>query len=184
MELTLESLQSLLNDLSSIIQIFFFILGVSLIIIPLLFSLTFYHDNMIISSSTTITKITIFRLYQLSKRITHHIHIWLLMGFEEFGIFPLLDRISGWIPSLSSTTTLLFSNKSSATLPCDSIDYKTANICIEPSLSKNNNNILTVPGLVNTGNTCYLNSVLQVYLSIYIYKHNKNIYLIIIKRGR
>ncbi|KAI9303705.1 hypothetical protein BJ944DRAFT_203963 [Cunninghamella echinulata] len=162
MELTLEGLQSLLNDLSSIIQIFFFILGTSLIIIPLLFSLTFYHDNMIISSSTTITKTTIFRLYQLSKRITHHINIWLLMGFEEFGIFPLLDRISYWLPTLSFSSS---NNSTSNISPSDSINYKLANVCIKPPLTKHDN-ILMVPGLVNTGNTCYLNSVLQALSSL------------------
>lgn len=192
MYLTLERLQSLLADLSMLIQLFLFLLGVLLIIVPLIISFSSCQGWF---SFSTLLRLPRHQGYRyLHKRICHYAHLWILVALEELGLFGLLDTLFFWLPLSEDDTTSqdddtdedttskrnrsflsvrpsLFNRSTTMDTTAQqhsalASNPQLANVCIRHV----NNNAdgtaadypLVVSGLVNTGNTCYLNSVLQV----------------------
>ncbi|ORX62259.1 cysteine proteinase [Hesseltinella vesiculosa] len=155
---TLEFIQMFLVDFSFWIQVFLLTLGLGLIMVPLIFA---PPPSLVGISKAFSNRIGLTMLY---KHCWHLLHLWMLRACEDLGLFTLFDTVAYWTESFD---------------PQDDIDSpaQPSNPMIHLSLAPSQpdpldicvhslNTDYLVSGLVNTGNSCYLNSVLQALSSL------------------
>jgi hypothetical protein len=165
MLLTLERLQSLLTELSALVQFIVAILGLIAILLPFFQRLSFYHDD------TT---------YILPTYITTFLHKTLIqLGMPQLMMYirpqEYYDNLSQKLKGKKKRENEKIyiknvSNRSNYPIVESELakTSKAADICLIDSGMKLDHESVHVSGLVNTGNSCFLNSVLQLILYICI----------------
>ncbi|KAI9481500.1 MAG: hypothetical protein EXX96DRAFT_566970 [Benjaminiella poitrasii] len=138
MQLTLDRLQFILTELSAVMQFVLAVFGIIAIILPFFQRLSFYHDD-----ST----------YVLPNFITSFLHkMFIRLGIPQLMIYI---RPQEYYDNLSKQL-------SESELAKDSEE---SDICLDSNIESDDETAL-VSGLVNSGNTCFLNSVLQALSSL------------------
>ncbi|KAI8368527.1 hypothetical protein BD560DRAFT_398974 [Blakeslea trispora] len=138
MQLTLEQLQYLLTELSAWLQLSMAIIGLFAILLPFVQRMAVFHDD------TT---------YLLPSCFASFLHsIFIQMGVPQLMVYirpqEYYDNMSKKLNESKLATT-----------------STEADICLSSSLEASDETAF-ISGLVNTGNSCFLNSVLQAMSSL------------------
>ncbi|KAI8368119.1 uncharacterized protein BYT42DRAFT_617674 [Radiomyces spectabilis] len=165
MELTSENLQSLLTDLSWFIQLVLAVIGSLLILLPLVYTLVLHHDWH-------------FPLISVSRKLVRGCSSalrWTWIGHGTFyAVAPLIRPVSSilgllWQLVFTVTGMSLLSSRDAGQHPNrfkSSISNSKASPTVNVCLSNIDPKATLITGLVNTGNSCFLNSVLQALSSL------------------